>query len=221
MLSILPRRRGRGIPRRAQASRRASNARRASGKGLHLRRQRLARSLASGAEPAPHVEDMLEAGGVPAGVSGLSADLFRYRGETARRHPDAKPTIAQEARAARRRVRLSDRPPTTNGIGGDGAGTIRASSREKNLPSKLTGAPRNSARTIARHSPIRCPRVAGSTPQISSSCRSSPPMPTPNVSRPGRELGDGRKLTRHRHRMTQRQQVQRHIAGQFRTPGQQ
>ena len=38
---------------------------------------------------------------------------------------------------------------------------------------------------MCRHSSIRRPRVVGSTPQISISWRSSPPIPTPSVSRPG------------------------------------
>ena len=45
------------------------------------------------------------------------------------------------------------------GTGGHGAGTISASSIEKNVPSKVTGLPLASPRRICRHSSIRRPRA--------------------------------------------------------------
>ena len=98
-----------------------------------------------------------------------------------------------------RRTAASDRPPTISGIGGEGAGMMSASS-EKNSPSKLTGFPSDNARRIWDSS-IRRPTVLGSTPQISSSCRSSPPIPTPNIASLG-ELGDAGKLACYQHRVT-------------------
>ena len=71
------------------------------------------------------------------------------------------------------------------GIGAAGAGRMSASSRSKNLPWKVAGLPVRSWRTMVRHSSIRGPRVAGSTPQTDTSWRSSPPTPTPKMSRPG------------------------------------
>ena len=73
----------------------------------------------------------------------------------------------------------------TMGIAVAGAGAMTASSRSKNVPWKVTAVPVRSWRTMVRHSFIRRPRVAGSTPQTAASWRSSPPTPTPKMSRPG------------------------------------
>ena len=79
----------------------------------------------------------------------------------------------------------SERPPTMMGIGSAGAGEMTASSRSKNVPWKVTAFPVRSWRTTVRHSSIRRPRLAGSTPQAATSWRSSPPIPVPKMSRPG------------------------------------
>ena len=73
------------------------------------------------------------------------------------------------------------------GVLRDQAAAGPASSRP-GRPAVVVGRdPRASAKTNStrRHSSMRRPRVAGSTPQISTSWRSSPPMPTPKIRRPG------------------------------------
>ena len=67
----------------------------------------------------------------------------------------------------------------------DGGGVICAWCRVKSAPSKSSGRPVSSWRTIWMASSMRRPRVAGSTPQLCTSLRSSPPIPTPNTKRPG------------------------------------
>ena len=54
---------------------------------------------------------------------------------------------------------------------------------------------------------MRSPRVLGSTSQISISCGSSPPMPTPNTSRPGAERRDVRDLASDEDWMAKRQEI--------------
>ena len=115
-----------------------------------------------------------------------------------------------------RRIAASDRPPMMSGIGTGGAGAMTASSRSKNAPWKLTAVPAMSWRRTARHSFIRSPRVAGSTPHIEISWRSSPPTPTPKTSRAGSELGEVSELAGHQHGMAQRQQVNADVDGQRR-----
>jgi hypothetical protein len=82
------------------------------------------------------------------------------------RVPDTQPAVAE---ASARRTAASERPPTMIGIGGAGAGRTSASLRSKNSPWNVVGAPVRSCRRTRRHSSIRLPRVAGSTPQISTS----------------------------------------------------
>ena len=62
---------------------------------------------------------------------------------------------------------------------------------------------------------MRRPRVLGSTPQISTSWRSSPPIPTPNVSRPGASSAMVASWRATGHRVAQRQQVQRDVHRQL------
>ena len=62
---------------------------------------------------------------------------------------------------------------------------MRPAVKSKNSPSPSTVSPSSSDRTRPSATSVRRPRVRGSTPQTSISCRSSPPTPTPTVSRPG------------------------------------
>ena len=65
------------------------------------------------------------------------------------------------------------------------AGRLRAASKSKNSPWWVTSSPARSGLSTESDSSVRRPRVFGSTPQISTSWRSSPPTPTPRISRPG------------------------------------
>src|ERR1035437_5321305 len=73
----------------------------------------------------------------------------------------------------------------TSGTGGSGAGLMRADVSSKNSPWWSTASPLASARSTCRHSSRRRPRVAGSTPLLLTSLRSSPPTPAPSTRRPG------------------------------------
>ena len=73
-------------------------------------------------------------------------------------------------------------------MGIDGVGRMTALSISNAWPEKDTASPRNKPWMIAKDSLARMPRRRGLTPQTSSSCGSSPPMPTPNVNRPGATL---------------------------------
>ena len=122
---------------------------------------------------------------------------------------------------AARLTAASERPPTMSGIGGDGGGAISGVLSEKNSPLKLTGLPSPKLRRTCRHSSIRRPRVLGSTPQIWTSWGSSPPIPTPRVSRPGASCRDGGELTGDRNRVAQRQQVEPDVHRQRSLSGEQ
>ena len=144
----------------------------------------LAGCLAGRREAAPDVERVLEPARhpcpSPVACRAMWSGTAAYRrGET---QIPSQPSPSRRGAADRA---ASDRPPTTSGIAGAGAGRISASSSAKNSPSKLTGVPSARPRRIRRHSSVRRPRVVGSTPQTSISWRSSPPTPTPSVSRPG------------------------------------
>ena len=85
--------------------------------------------------------------------------------------------------AAVRRTAASPEPPMTSGIRGSGGGRMRALLREKNCPWWSTASPVASARSTSSVSSSLRPRVAGSTPAFEISLRSSPPTPTPRISR--------------------------------------
>ena len=136
------------------------------------------------ADPAPQVQavvprDLTAAFGLAAMVSIISITSAYRRGETQMpSHPSP--------RNAARRTAASDRPPTRIGIGGRRSGHDRRAGRAcKNSPSKLITSPVSSWRSTSSDSSIRRPRVRGSTPEFATSSGSSPPIPTPNVSRPG------------------------------------
>ncbi len=84
--------------------------------------------------------------------------------------------------AAVRRTAASPEPPMTSGIRGSGGGRMRALLREKNCSWWSTASPVASARSTSSVSSSLRPRVAGSTPALIS-LRSSPPTPTPRISR--------------------------------------
>ena len=77
----------------------------------------------------------------------------------------------------------------------------------KYLPSNVVSSCVHRLRRICIDSSVRRPRVFGSTPQAHHSFGSSPPTPTPRISRPPRHAVDHRRLQRDRRRVAQRQQV--------------
>ena len=150
---------------------------------LHRRAERGGRVGARVAEADPHREPVPPVGRCP-------AELGRDRLDRA---PVTSPTVPapRRRRANRRRSgrragarRRCDRRPRSAPVAAAAAST-RAPCTDRTSPSRSTVSPARRPRTTVRHSSIRRPRVRGSTPHTSSSWGSSPPIPTPNTSRPG------------------------------------
>ena len=142
-------------------------------------------------------------------ASAACSAIWYHRTESPGRDPDAQPAVAEPSGPSNRGIGAAadnDRNPRRR-RGKD----LRVAQRDE-LAIKLTGFPSQSPRRIRRDSSIRRPRVLGSTPQISSSCGSSPPMPTPSVS-PGGSPAMLR-VDVPPTRMTQRKEVKRHVTRQ-------
>lgn len=114
---------------------------------------------------APDVERICPRDHGAAGVSGGLVHLGDRLLVTAGRHPDPEPAVAVPAGPADGCVESPAH---------DDRNRLRGRRDDLSLmiwPSKSTGCPVRSCRIACRHSPIRRPRVPGSIPQASISCR--------------------------------------------------
>ena len=125
--------------------------------------------------------------------------------------PDAEPAVAESPGTAQGGVGA---PTDDDRNRYRRSGTICAPRSVKWAPWKSTGSPVSSWRTICRASSIRRPGSAGSTPQISTSWGSSPPMPTPNRKRPGARAAMSASWRATVDGMAEREQVHRGVRRQ-------
>src|SRR5262249_40251103 len=127
---------------------------------LHRARKPLARGSTLGPDSDPDLEPVPPRHRSPSAFGlhlspRLAAPAPAWRTRPGEPHTPSQPP---PSRPARRSAAL-ERPPTTIGTGGSGAGRIHARSNEKNSPAWLTGSPRKSARSATSDSSVRRPRV--------------------------------------------------------------